>query len=192
VSAAWTDEEIRAATAFPKPRGALDRWWAHDTDQLRQQADEKTLEERLLACVVEHGGYIQSASSEECPSGVWVLAPLDWSLVEMLEQFEGERSDLEPGEDLEPDAGDEPSLGSTATMSQLAAWQDPRPWEVDRELDAIDDELSGDDEPDHDSDQDCDNEPNGADLIWAPDWPPKGLPVFATSDEQSIKGGDHG
>jgi hypothetical protein len=190
MSAAWTAEEIRAATPFPKPEGQVDRFL--------QSLDPGKTTHWVLQYIAEHGDIIDDGRwlpPGEAPCnhrGQWLLVPISPRILDVLAQIDAELADLDPGADAAPDQDDEPSLGANEGTSQVGPWRPRWPWDVDVELDAADEESNGDDEPEHSDDENCDNEPNGADLIWAPDWPPKGLPVFATADEQSIKGGDHG
>lgn len=119
MSAAWTDDEIRSATPFPKPQGALDRY-RDNSDGLDEPAEEPTVGDRLLAQALELGDYIRIDPCEATAAGVWLLVPLPWWLLDAIEQHEAERADLEETAEREPEI---------------------------EELDTADDEPNGDDEP---------------------------------------------
>jgi hypothetical protein len=121
-------------------------------------------ERRLREHVLEHGDYLKVGTSEACPSGVWLLVPLPWTVVEMLEQFGAGHEDIEDGADGEGDsADDEPSHGSLdRALDQTVAWTGDHAnlgeWETDREYD------DGDTEPDIIPDHDVDFSGRGANV----------------------------
>jgi len=106
-----------------------------------------------------YGDYITTDGSEICPAGRWLLVPLDFTLVRLLEQFDAEREDLAEHDGREPEV---------------------------EELDTADDEPNGDDEPNTGDDEPDDYEggQNGG-LPLARDPRTLGMiPVYASADEK--------
>lgn len=98
----------------------------------RRLPTESEAAEALLAQALESGHYLRAPADEECPSGVWLLVPLDRQLVQILDLAGAERADLE-GEEREADDDDEPTVGGPHMMAtpdgpaewmSLSEWQD--------------------------------------------------------------------
>ncbi|HQS18801.1 hypothetical protein [Reyranella sp.] len=87
----------------------------------RRLPTESEAAEALLAQALESGRYLTTPADEECPSGVWLLVPLDRRLVEILDLAGDARGDLEDDE-REQDQDDEPELGATNGINHEDAW----------------------------------------------------------------------
>jgi len=136
---AWTDDQIRAAPLFPRPQGAVDKAWAYEVGRDEIDAEPISPERRLLEHILEHGDYMKTAASEECPSGTWLLVPLTWTLIETLEQFEAARADLEGDNDREaeiaeqdtcddePDHDSDENCDNEPNGSPMMGWVEPLP-----------------------------------------------------------------
>lgn len=93
----------------------------------------------LLAQALEAGHYVRTPADEECPTGVWMLVPLDRRLVQILDLAGAEHADLEDDE-REPDVDGEPSLGSLDRGQDQEDWSAgiSRSWQVDEEEWSVD------------------------------------------------------
>lgn len=98
----------------------------------RRLPTESEAAEALLAQALESGHYLTTSADEECPSGVWLLVPLEKHHVQILDMAGAERTDLE-GDEREADGDDEPTVGSPHMMAtpdgpakwmSLSEWQD--------------------------------------------------------------------
>lgn len=98
----------------------------------------------LLAQALAAGHYLRTPADEQCPSGVWMLVPLDRRLVQILDLASAQHADLEPNGDLEPDVDDEPSLGATIDCPSQEEWSAGMAGrvEVDQERDDAENEPS--------------------------------------------------
>lgn len=76
----------------------------------------------LLAQAMATGHYLRTPADEQCPSGVWMLVPLDRRLVRILDMAGQALADLEDDE-REPDV-EEPSLGSSDRCLSQEDWSE--------------------------------------------------------------------
>jgi len=127
----------------------------------RRLPAEADIAAALLAQALAAGHYLKTPVDEQCPSGTWLLIPLDRRLVQILDLAGEQRADLEDDE-REPDVADEePSLGSSSCHPNQESWSAGGTGLIvlEAELDIADDEAS---EPDE-----------GPTMsTWAPDWAP--------------------
>lgn len=84
---------------------------------------ESEAADALLAQALESGHYLQTPADEQCPSGVWLLVPLNWRLVRILVLAGQACADLEDDERAPDGDGEEPSLGSLDRWDQ-ESWSD--------------------------------------------------------------------
>ncbi len=119
----------------------------------------------LLAQALASGHYFKTPADEQCPSGVWMLVPLDRRLVQILDLAGADQSDLEDDEREADVADEEPSLGSSSSHLDQEQWSAGGTGIImdDVELDCADDEPG---------------EPGEGEtlLSWAPDWRPWTFP----------------
>lgn len=125
----------------------------------------------LLAQALEDGHYLTTPADAQCPSGVWLLVPLDRRLVQILDLAGQQHADLEDDEREHDVADEEPSLGSSSSHLDQDAWSAGGTGVImdDVELD------SADEEPGEGTDGETMSN-------WAPDWRPW---TFLPSDEVS-------
>lgn len=109
----------------------------------RRLPTEGEAADALLAQAIASGHYLKTPADEQCPSGVWLLVPLEKHHVRILDLAGAEHADLEDDE-REPDVDDEPSLGSTDQCESHEDWSEgvTGRCEVDQERDTADDEPS--------------------------------------------------
>jgi len=80
----------------------------------RRLPTESEIAAALLAQVLASGHYVKTPVDEQCPSGVWMLVPLDRRLVQILDLAGAEHADLE-NDEREPDV-EEPTVVSPNMM----------------------------------------------------------------------------
>lgn len=101
----------------------------------RRLPAESDVAAALLAQAVARGHYLKTPADQECPSGVWLLVPLEKHHVRILDLAGEDRADLEDDE-REPDIADEePSLGSLDSCRDQEGWSAgiSRRWQADEE-----------------------------------------------------------
>ncbi len=105
----------------------------------RRLPTEVEVADALLAQTVARGHYLKTPADEQCPSGVWLLVPLEKHHVRILDLAGEDRADLEYDE-REPDLDDEPSLGSLDRCEDQEGWSAgiSRRWQADEEECGID------------------------------------------------------
>jgi hypothetical protein len=125
----------------------------------------------VLDQALASGHYLRTPIDEQCPSGVWLLVPLDRRLVQILDLAGEQHADIEDDE-REPDVADEePSLGSSDRCLSQEDWSEGGAGLIvtEAELDSADDEPS--------------EAADGPTMsTWAPDWAPW---TFLPSEELS-------
>lgn len=90
----------------------------------RRLPAEADIAAAVLAQALAAGHYLKTPADEQCPSGVWLLVPLDRRLVEILDLAGEQHADLEDDE-REPDVADEePSLGSSNLCLSQEDWSE--------------------------------------------------------------------
>lgn len=98
---------------------------------VRRFPTESDAADALLAQALASGRYLRTPADEQCPSGVWLLVPLDRRLVEILDLAGQALVDLEDDE-RGSDGDDEPTVVSPHMMAtpdgpaermSLSEWQ---------------------------------------------------------------------
>lgn len=85
----------------------------------------------LLTQAITSGHYVKTPADEECPTGLWLLVPLDRHHVRILDMAGAERADLEDDE-REPDVDGEPTVVSPhmmVTPDGPAEWMSLSEWQ---------------------------------------------------------------
>ncbi len=83
----------------------------------------------LLAQAIAGGRYLRTPADKECPSGTWILIPLDRRLVRILELAGQALADLEDAErELDRSDDEHSDPASDATMFDWTP--DWRPWTI--------------------------------------------------------------
>lgn len=111
--------------------------------RVRRLPAEGEIAAALLAQAMATGHYLKTPADEQCPSGVWLLVPLEKHHVQIIDLAGADQADLEDDE-REPDVDDEPSLGSTDQCESQEDWSEGVAGRcvADQEQDDADDELS--------------------------------------------------
>jgi hypothetical protein len=104
MSARMTPAQIRRATPFPKPKGAIAKAWLA-RGGVRSTPRERT----LLRHIVQYGDVIDIDRPVLVDGGAargrWLLVPLPLDMLDELAEFESRLADPEPGSDEELELG---------------------------------------------------------------------------------------
>ena len=113
MSAAWTDDEVRAALLLPKPVGAKAAEWEREAGRMFAQADVTKPERELLRYIADEADVVATTPHPDLQvylPVVWLLVPMPRRLLDMLAEFETDDreadTDREPDVDCEPDQDD--------------------------------------------------------------------------------------
>lgn len=85
----------------------------------RRLPAESEIADALLAQAIASGHYLKTPADDQCPSGVWLLAPLENRHVQILDLAGADRADLEDDERAPDGDGEEPLLGSLGRFHRL-------------------------------------------------------------------------
>ena len=103
----WTATEIRAATPFPKPEGAIAK--AQEAQGGRLIGPLDSVERSMLRTIAETADLIDTGGNDRWESTrFWLLVPAPHDLIDFLSTFEDERGeDVGEDTDREPECDDE-------------------------------------------------------------------------------------
>jgi hypothetical protein len=88
----------------------------HPRRRRRRLPAETEIADALLVQALAAGHYLRTPADEECPSGTWLLIPLDRSLLRILDMAGAEHADLEDDE-RDADGDDELTVVSPHSIS---------------------------------------------------------------------------
>jgi len=122
MSAAWTDDEVRAALLLPKPVGAKAAEWEREAGRMFAQADVTKPERELLRYIADEADVVATTPHPDPmlfhSQVVWLLVAMPAHLLEALHAFEADLADYshdygdlderEADVDHEPDVDREP------------------------------------------------------------------------------------
>ena len=92
MSAAWTEDEIRAATPFPKPQGARAAEWEREAGRCFAHVNVTPPERKLLQHIAEYADEVVVARSihHDNWAATWLLVPMPAHLLALLHNFEAQ------------------------------------------------------------------------------------------------------